>query len=260
MTVPAEKTSHTVDSFHRGRFWLMQPAGNGHRAGIDAMLLSAAVPDSFCGRLADLGAGAGAAGLAVAARCPQARATLVERSAEMAGYARQSAALERNGALRGRVAVLEADVTFAGRQRQAAGLADRSFDFVIMNPPFNEAVDRATPDPLKRLAHVMDDGLFEKWVRTAAAIARPRARLALIARPASLPQILAACEGRFGDAEIVPVHPRPAAAAIRIVLRACKGARGGLSLRPPLVLHEEGHGFAEAADAVINGRATLFGD
>ncbi|TIT88992.1 MAG: methyltransferase, partial [Mesorhizobium sp.] len=52
--------AHTVDAFHRGRFWLVQPR-SGHRAGMDAMMLAAAVPSSFAGRLADFGAGAGAA-------------------------------------------------------------------------------------------------------------------------------------------------------------------------------------------------------
>ncbi|MFC0209530.1 methyltransferase, partial [Chelativorans intermedius] len=62
----AEAQRFTVDAFHRGRFHLVQPAERGHRAGLDAMLLAGAVPRAFCGQLADLGAGAGAAGLAVA--------------------------------------------------------------------------------------------------------------------------------------------------------------------------------------------------
>ena len=82
-----EKPVHTLDAFHRGDFWLVQPKGAGHRAGVDAMILSAAVPSSFSGRLADFGAGAGAAGLAVASRCPGATVTLVENSAEMAHFA-----------------------------------------------------------------------------------------------------------------------------------------------------------------------------
>ena len=55
----------------------------GHRAGMDAMMLAAAVPSGFAGRLADFGAGAGAAGLAVASRCPAAEVVLVENAPEM---------------------------------------------------------------------------------------------------------------------------------------------------------------------------------
>ena len=78
--------AHTLDAFHRGDFWLVQPRGAGHRAGVDAMMLAAAVPSDFAGRLADFGAGAGAAGLAVASRCPEAAVVLVENSAEMAQF------------------------------------------------------------------------------------------------------------------------------------------------------------------------------
>lgn len=256
----AQPQDFTVDAFHRGDFHLVQPR-KGHRAGMDAMMLAAAVPSAFAGRLADLGAGAGAAGLAVVSRCAGAHAVLVEREPEMADYARRTLALERNARFAGRVEVLAADVTLTGKARPAAGLADASFDFAIMNPPFNEKIDRASPDEMRRTAHVMEDGLFERWLKTASAIVRPRGGLALIARPQSLPAILEALEGRFGDAWIVPIHPRPGEPAIRIVLRAVRGSRAALSLMPALAIHDaDGRGFSARADAIGNGRATLFND
>lgn len=265
MTASAATADHaddaTLDAFHRGAFHLVQPR-RGHRAGMDAMMLAASVPSPFKGRLADLGAGAGAAGLAVAARCPDAAVALVERDPEMAGYARRSIAHEaNNAALRERVSVIEADVTLTGKARIAAGLADTSFDFALMNPPFNAAVDRPSPDALRRSAHVMEDGLFEGWLRTAAAIVRPRGGLSVIARPGSLPAILAALQGRFGGAQIVPIQPRAHEPAIRIVVRAVRGSRAGLALMPALVIHDPtGDRFSQHADAINNGRATLFGD
>ena len=263
MTGPAaiaQPQDHTVDAFHRGDFFLVQPR-KGHRAGMDAMMLAAAVPSGFSGRIADLGAGAGAAGLAAASRCPGAQVVLVERSEEMADHARRTLAHPANSRIAGRACVLAADVTLTGKARLAAGLADASFDFALMNPPFNERVDRASPDELRRSAHVMEDGLFESWLRTAAAIVRPRGGLALIARPQSLPAILAALQGRFGDARIVPILPRSEEPAIRIVLRAVRGSRAPLQLMPPLAVHDPGSDrFAPHADAINNGRASLFGD
>lgn len=256
-----ERPLSTLDAFHRGDFWLVQPKGSGHRAGVDAMMLAAAVPSSFAGRLADFGAGAGAAGLAVASRCPGAAVTLVENSAEMAHFAAQTLQHDRNAHLRGRASVLVADVALSGRAREKAGLADASFDAVIMNPPFNAAKDRPTPDGLKRQAHVMQEGLFESWIRSAAAVVKPRGLVAIIARPVSLAPVLAAFAGRFGDAEIVPVHPRLDAPAIRIVVRARRASRGALALMPPLVLHDgPGEGFSARADAINNGKGSLFGD
>jgi tRNA1(Val) A37 N6-methylase TrmN6 len=256
-----EPPAHTLDAFHRGGFWLAQPKGSGHRAGVDAMILAASVPSDFSGKLADFGAGAGAAGLAVASRCAGAAVTLIEQSPEMARFASLTLSLPQNARLAGRACLLVADVTLTGRAREAAGLAGNSFDFAIMNPPFNAAKDRATPDGLKRQAHVMQDGLFDGWIRSAAAVVRPRGGLAIIARPVSLGPILAALAGRFGSAEIVPVHARADTPAIRIVVRARRASRGTLVLRPPLILHEAaGDGFTARADAINNGKASLFGD
>lgn len=225
------------------------------------MVLAAAVPSGFGGSIADLGSGAGGAGFAVAARCDHARVMLVERDPVMVELAAASVALDENRHLQNRMSVLNADVSLTGNARVDAGLADRAFDFVIMNPPFNENADRQSPDGLKRGAHVMQDGMIEAWIRTSAAIVRPGGSLAMIARPASLGVILASCDNRFGALELKPVLPQGDKAAIRVVLRGIRGSRAGLSVHPPLVLHDsERKGFSVEADAICNGQSSLFGD
>jgi tRNA1(Val) A37 N6-methylase TrmN6 len=250
----------TIDSFHRGRFHLVQPLGRGHRAGMDAMLLASLVADDRrrgrpC-RVADLGAGAGAAGMAVAARLADAEVLLVERAPEMAEFARRSLALPQNADLSARVSILEADVSLAGRARIAAGLESDAFDHVIMNPPFNNGADRRTPDALKAEAHAMIDGLFEAWIRTAGAILRPGGQVSLIARPESIGEIVAACERRFGGLEITPLLAREGENAVRILVSAIKQSRARLALRAPLLMHEPAsHRFTPLVDDLNNGRA-----
>lgn len=252
MTVPSE----TIDSFHRGAFHLVQPLGQGHRAGMDAMLLASLVPAAGPCRVADLGAGAGAAGLAVAARIENADILLVERAPLMADFARRSLALPQNAALAARVRVIEADVALTGRAREAAGLAADRYDHVIMNPPFNDGSDRKTPDALKAEAHAMTDGLFESWIRTACAIARPGGQLSLIARPESIADIVVACGRRFGGIEVTALHPRPGESAVRILVTAIKQNRARLVMRAPLIMHEDGaHRFTAVVDDLNNGRA-----
>src|SRR5690606_924183 len=135
-----------------------------------------------------------------------------------------------------------------GRERQAAGLADHAFDYVILNPPFNSGSDRKTPDPLKAEAHAMaGDDLFERWLRTAAATLRSGGQVSIIARPESLADILAALDKRFGGVEITPVCPRPGDNAIRIIVTAIKGSRARLLLRDRILIHEgPGHAFSVA--------------
>lgn len=248
--------SETVDAFHRGRFHLIQPLGQGHRSGMDAMLLASLVSSERPCRVADLGAGAGAAGMAVASRIDTAEVLLVERSPVMADYARRSLALPENARFAARVTVLEADVALNGKARVAAGLFDDCFDHVIMNPPFNDAADRRTPDRLKAEAHAMSGNLFEAWIKTAGAIMKPGGQLSLIARPESIAEIIAACGRRFGGIEITPLLPRAGENAVRILVTAIKQSRKRLVLRAPLVMHGEGtHRFSPEVDDLNNGRA-----
>jgi tRNA1(Val) A37 N6-methylase TrmN6 len=248
--------AETIDAFHRGGFHIVQPKGRGHRSGMDAMLLAALIADGRPIKVADLGAGAGAAGLAVASRLPKAAVTLFERSAEMADYARRSVLLPENAHLADRVCVVEADVTLTAKARNDAGLLDEIFDHVIMNPPFNDAGDRRTPDALKAEAHAMTEGLFESWIRTSGAIMIPGGQLSLIARPQSIAEIIAACGRRFGGIEITAIHPRAGENAVRILVTAIKGSRARLSLRAPITIHEEGsHKFSPFVDDLNNGRA-----
>ena len=253
----AESPSETIDAFHRGAFHVVQPKGRGHRSGMDAMLLAALVADERTIRVADLGAGAGAAGMAVASRLDRAEVVLFERSSDMAEFARKSLLLPENARFAGRVSVIEADVTLTGKDRNEAGLVDDSFHHVIMNPPFNDASDRLTPDVLKAEAHAMTDGLFERWIRTAGAIMIPGGQLSLIARPESIGEIIAACGRRFGGIEITPIHPREGESAVRILVTAIKGSRARLALRAPLIMHGEGtHKFTDFVDDMNNGRTS----
>ena len=126
-----------------GRLRLRQPK-RGHRVGHDAILLAAACPARAGERVVDLGAGVGAAGLALAARVPDATVTLVEIDPELAALAAANA--ERND-LAGRVRVALLDVAAPAHAFAAADLAPESVARVLMNPPFNDPVrQRASPD------------------------------------------------------------------------------------------------------------------
>src|SRR5579883_872303 len=82
----ARPSDLTDDAVLGGRLRLLQPR-RGHRFGHDAILLAAATPAREGDRVADLGAGIGAAGLAVAARVPGVQVKLVEIRGDLAAIA-----------------------------------------------------------------------------------------------------------------------------------------------------------------------------
>ena len=85
---------HTDDAVLGGRLRLTQKK-RGHRVGHDAILLAAATAAQPATASVDLGAGVGAAGLALAVRVPGVDVTLVEIDPELAAIAAENIA--RNG-------------------------------------------------------------------------------------------------------------------------------------------------------------------
>src|SRR4030081_2178018 len=82
----------TEDLVLGGTLRLRQPR-RGHRVGHDAVLLAAACPAQAGEHVVDLGAGVGAAGLAVAARAADIAVTLVEIDPDLAALAAENAEL-----------------------------------------------------------------------------------------------------------------------------------------------------------------------
>jgi tRNA1(Val) A37 N6-methylase TrmN6 len=244
-----------TDAFLGGRLLLCQPA-EGHRCGTDAALLAAAAPWNFSGLAFDIGSGVGAAGLALAATRPGARVGLLENDSFIAGLARTN--LVRNG-LSERCYLVEADLLHPAGRR-AAGLRDESAALVITNPPFLDPGEaRLSPDPRKRRAHAMQaegPALLGAWIAASLALVAPGGLLVLIHRPEALPVILGSLAARAGGTTILPVYPRHAAKAGRILVRATKGSRAPHAIAPPLVLHDE-EGFTTAADAIHRGTAAI---
>ena len=252
---PGAKPDRSLDTFQRGAFTLAQSRG-GHRAGLDALLLAATAPANDACEVADLGSGAGAVGLSIAARRPDVRVVLVERDATALQDARISLDLPANASLRDRITLLAADLGSRGEERERAGLHADMVDAAYANPPFNLPGDRASPDMRRAGAHAADDVTFEAWLRTAAHIVRPGGMLTMIARPENLPMLLGAWAGRFGGPTMRAAFIGPGPSAGRILLRGRHGARDPLRIFPELRLRDA-NGPTELGRAVADGDATV---
>jgi len=240
------------DAFLGGRLLLCQPR-SGHRAGHDAMLLAAATAARPGDRVADLGAGVGAAGLALARRVEGIALTLVEIDAGLAVLARRNAAAN---AISADVAML--DVTAGAAAFAAAGLGPDSVDVVLTNPPFNDSRrHRPSPDSMRASAHMAGPATLERWLHAARRILRPGGVLTLIWRAEGLAEVLAGLSRGMGSVELQPVHAEPARPAIRIMVKAVKGGRAPTRILPGVTLGDgTGRPNPEVA-ALLAGQGTL---
>lgn len=240
------------DAVLGGRLVLRQPL-KGHRVGHDAILLAAACSARPGDHLVDLGSGVGAAGLAVASRVENLAVTLVDIDPRLAALARGNAA--HNG-FSERVRAVCLDVAARPAAFAAADLAAGATDQVIINPPFN-AAQNPSPDRGRRLAHIGTHDTLAGWVRTAARLLRPVGTLTLIWRADGLDVVLAALAPGFGAVTVLPVHPKPQAPAIRVLIRAVKGSRAPLVLLPGFILADEAGRPSVQAEAVLREGAVL---
>lgn len=249
-----DKGGTSRDGFLGNKLTIEQPAAGAHRAGLDAILLAAALPNGTAGQVVDLGAGVGVAGLAAAHRLPETSLTLVEIDPELARLAAGNAAL--NASTAGRVAVIVADVLAPAAIRRAVGLVDDMADHVIINPPFHpDDRGRRSPAPGRARAHAVAPDAIDGWVRAAAALLKPSGTLTVIFRADELPRLLAAIGSRFGSLTLLPVHAHAGEPAHRLILRGRPQGRAPLRILPGLVLHEADGRFRAEVDAVLRGAA-----
>jgi tRNA1(Val) A37 N6-methylase TrmN6 len=242
----------TEDAFLGGQLRLRQRK-SGHRAGHDAILLAAATAVRCGDRVVDLGAGVGAAGLAVARRVAGVDLVLVEIDAALADLARGNAAAN---AITADVIVL--DVTSAADAFAAVGLTPDSVDVVLMNPPFNDpARHRISPDKEREIAHVATAVTLESWIHASRRILKSGGVLTLIWRADGLAEVLAALDRGFGSLMILAVHADGNSPAIRVLIRAVKGGRAPLQMQAALLLNDESGVPNKQVQNILAGQAIL---
>ncbi len=231
----------TKDTFLNGRVTVLQPA-KGFRAGMDSVLLAAALDANATGTALEIGCGAGGALLPAASRVPGLQFTGLEKDAEMSRLARR-------GVLRNqfedRVEIVDGDA--------AALLTDweNRFDLVFSNPPFFAEGSIKSPAEGKDAAYLESVSL-KAWIDAMLFALRPKGTCVMIHRAAELARILALIERRTGEITVMPVRPYPGAEAKRVIVRARKGLRSGpMRLLAGIDLHiAKGGAVCDAMQAV----------
>jgi tRNA1(Val) A37 N6-methylase TrmN6 len=239
----------TDDAILGGRLKLLQPR-EGHRAGHDAILLAAAAPKAKL--VLEPGAGVGTAGLALLARKAAQMVTLVEIDPALSELSSQNAI--RNG-VGDAVRILRGDIT------ADLPLQVDAYDLVIMNPPFNDAeTQRASPNASRAKAHVGGAETIEHWIARSSRHLKAGGCLTIIHRPEATLPILKSMEGRFGAIEMLPVFPKPEAAAIRLIVRAIKGRKTPAQMLPGITLNDSNGKPSATAEKILRDGASIFGD
>lgn len=222
-----------------GRVRHEQPA-EGHRTGIEPVLLAASVPARAGEAVLEGGSGAGAGLLCLAARVPGVSGVGVEIDPALVVLAADNAAANGFDRLR----FVAADL--------GAWAADQRFDHAMANPPWHEPAGTASPDAGKDLARRARDGLFEAWAQALARPLRHRGTLTFVVGSAHVPAVLDAFKAaNCGSLAVMPLWPRAGVAAKLVLVRGVRGGRGAFRLLPGVVLHAASGGFTGEVEGVL---------
>lgn len=136
-------------------------------------------------------------------------------------------------------------------------LRQRSFDHVILNPPyFDRARGTRSTDAGRDIAFGGDTPLSD-WIDIATRRLAPKGWLTVIHRAEALGTLLPLIERGLGSVVLRPLSPRTGRDARLILLCARKGGRTALRLRAPWVLHDGVAHEQDADDYTMPTRAVL---
>lgn len=232
----------TRDAFLGGRITLEQPV-SGFRAGLDSVMLAAAVPARAGQHVLELGSGTGAAALCLLARVAGVHLTGIEIQPAFAETARRNA---DHNAMASRAVFHTGDI-----ERPPVHLEPQSFDHVMMNPPFFvEGPADPSPDPARRTAMSADPDLLPRWAGVARRYLKPQGHLTAIIPADRLPALIPALAKGFGGVAVTPLWPQAGTPAKRVIVAARLGSRAPFTLNPGLVLHADG-AITPQADAIL---------
>jgi tRNA1(Val) A37 N6-methylase TrmN6 len=229
------------EKFLGGKIIVRQPE-TGFRAGLDAVMLAAAVPDAETAL--ELGAAVGTASLCLAARLMRTLITGIEIDPALTKLANENAAA--NG-MDTRVKFVTADAFALPPELK------REYGAVLMNPPFH-GEGQSSPDPSRARA-LMDKGRLCDWLEAGLKRTVSGGSFTAILRADRLNEALAALPET--GVILFPLWPQAGEAARRVLIQVRKGTRAPFRLLPGLILHDSRGAYTTEAEAILRGEAAL---
>ena len=203
--------------------------------GMDAVLLSGFVTVKKGENVLDLGTGTGILPMLLAGKTKGQHFTGLEIQPESAEMARRSVAYNH---LEEKIEIVTGDIKEAGRLFQPA-----FFDVITVNPPYMaDQCGIQNPQDAKAIArHEILCNLEDIFRESKKLLPEGKGRFYMVHRPVRLAEILLKMsQSHIEPKRIQLVHPYVDKEPVMVLIEGRSGARPGVRIEPPLILHEHG--------------------
>lgn len=203
--------------------------------GMDAVLLSDFAKVRTGEKVLDLGTGTGILPILLAGKTKGQHFTGLEIQPESAEMARRSVAYNH---LEEKIEIVTGDIKEAGRLFQPA-----FFDVITVNPPYMaDQCGIQNPQDAKAIArHEILCNLEDIFRESKKLLPEGKGRFYMVHRPVRLAEILLKMsQSHIEPKRIQLVHPYVDKEPVMVLIEGRSGARPGVRIEPPLILHEHG--------------------
>ncbi|RGO26212.1 tRNA1(Val) (adenine(37)-N6)-methyltransferase [Dorea sp. OM02-2LB] len=203
--------------------------------GMDAVLLSDFAKVRIGEKVLDLGTGTGILPILFAGKTKGQHFTGLEIQPESAEMARRSVAYNH---LEEKIEIVTGDIKEAGRLFQPA-----FFDVITVNPPYMaDQCGIQNPQDAKAIArHEILCNLEDIFRESKKLLPEGKGRFYMVHRPVRLAEILLKMsQSHIEPKRIQLVHPYVDKEPVMVLIEGRSGARPGVRIEPPLILHEHG--------------------
>ena len=228
----------TTDTLFDGRVRVQQYR-NGYRFSTDAVLLAGHLHPRTGDTVIDLGTGCGVIPLILAYRHPEIKITGVEVQTKLAEIA--TANVTDNG-LSDRVDIVCIDLKKYGQTA-----ADLQADVVVSNPPYRKAdAGRLNPDPQRAIARHEIMTTLSEVLDTAQRILRNGGKFVSVYTVDRMVEMMNRMQSsRIEPKRVRMIHANLNTDAKMMLIEGIKGARPGLKIAPPLIIHRNDGSYTD---------------
>lgn len=207
--------------------------------GVDAVFLSGFVKLSAGMRCADLGTGTGILPILLSAKTDCRSFVGIELQEESADMARRS--------VRGNGLTDVIDIVTLDLRKAVESFGASSFDAVVTNPPYTAAGSGLlSENQAKNIARTELFCTLKDVVTQGAGLLRPGGFFCMVHRPQRMAEIVYELKQvRLEPKRIRFVHPKKSKPANLFLIEAVKDAGSGITVEPPLIIHEDDGNYTE---------------